>query len=220
MKKLLATLLTTALAVSIVACGGKDAVSTETTESVISTETSAENSAEIAGTTETETAEVEGDTLGQTLLTAFKDMLTANPYMAPQEIANAIIEHEAILFEGGITPVKPGFLMGFKADITGFEEGVNFAPMIGTIPFTGYVFSLAEDADAEAFIATLKENADLRWNVCTEAEEIIIEKAENTNKVFFLMSPLKLDNEFTEEATENTEIENNETTTESITNNV
>ena len=84
-----------------------------------------------------------------------------------------------------------GFLMGFSADITGFEEAVSFMPVIGTIPFMGYVFTLAEDADVETFISTLETNADPRWNICTEAEETVIEAV--GNKVFFLMCPKSLE---------------------------
>ena len=66
-----------------------------------------------------------------------------------------------------------------------------FAPMIGTIPFVGYVFTLAEGADAEAFVKTLSDNANPRWNICTEAEDTIIEAV--GNKVFFLMCPKSLE---------------------------
>jgi len=62
-----------------------------------------------------------------------------------------------------------------------------FAPMMGTIPFVGYVFTLDEGADVEAFMKMLEDNANLRWNVCTEAEEMTVENEGNV--VFFLMSP-------------------------------
>ena len=76
-------------------------------------------------------------------------------------------------------------------DITGFEEAVGFMPMIGTIPFMGYVFSLADGADVDAFIATLETNANPRWNICTEAEQTVIKAV--GNKVFFLMCPKSLE---------------------------
>ena len=74
-----------------------------------------------------------------------------------------------------------------NAEITGFKEGVMFAPMMGTIPFVGYVFVLEDGVDATEFVNILGDNANLRWNICTEAEEMIIEGEENT--VLFLMSP-------------------------------
>ena len=63
--------------------------------------------------------------------------------------------------------------------------------LIGTIPFVGYVFDLAEDADVEAFMTTLQENANMRWNICTEAEQTVI--ASYGDKVFFLMCPKSLE---------------------------
>ena len=117
--------------------------------------------------------------------------MKANPEATTQELADAVITNEKILFAGGSMLVEPGFLMGFSADITGFKEAVSFMPMIGTIPFMGYVFALEEDADVEAFIATLEKNADPRWNICTEAEQTVIKAV--GNKVFFLMCPKSLE---------------------------
>ena len=90
------------------------------------------------------------------------------------------------------TPIEAGLLMGFdNAEITGFQEGVMFGPMMGTIPFVGYIFELEDGADVDAFVKTLKDNANLRWNICTEAEELTVDSEDNT--VFFLMSPKKFE---------------------------
>lgn len=72
-----------------------------------------------------------------------------------------------------------------------------FGPMIGTIPFIGYIFNLAEGTDVEAFKTMLSENADLRWNICTAAEELVIENEGNT--VFFLMCPASFEQAETED---------------------
>ena len=173
MKKFLVTLLAAMLAVSMVACGSKNPT-TETVETTPAVE-------EI----------VSDGTLGQDLLVVFADYLKANPEATTQELADAVITNEKILFMGGSMPVEEGFLMGFNADITGFEEAVNFMPMIGTIPFMGYVFSLADGADVDAFIATLEANADPRWNICTAADQTVIKAI--GNKVFFLMCPTSLE---------------------------
>ena len=66
-----------------------------------------------------------------------------------------------------------------------------FAPMIGSIPFVGYVFTLEEGADAAAFMQTLTDNADPRWNVCVEADETVVENADNM--VFFVMCPAQFE---------------------------
>ena len=53
--------------------------------------------------------------------------------------------------------------------------------------FVGYVFELADGTDVDEFKSTLKDSANLRWNICVEAEELIVEN--DGNKVFFLMCP-------------------------------
>ena len=124
------------------------------------------------------------DTVGGALLEDFK----ANPEGTAQEIADRLIANEVIEFAGATMPVEPGLLNGFdNAEITGFKEGVMFAPMMGTIPFVGYIFVLEDGADVNAFKQTLEDNANLRWNICTEAEEMTVDSEGNT--VFFLMSP-------------------------------
>ena len=124
------------------------------------------------------------DTVGTSLLNDFK----ANPAGSAQEIADRVITNDVIQFPAVTMPVEPGLLAGFdNAEITGFEEGVMFSPMMGTIPFIGYVFTLADDADVEGFKQNLETNANLRWNICTEAEEM--HTAVVGNKVFFVMCP-------------------------------
>ena len=63
--------------------------------------------------------------------------------------------------------------------------------MIGSIPFVGYVFELSDDADVEAFMATLESKSDLRWNICTEADERLCSNVDNF--VFFIMAPAGFD---------------------------
>jgi len=88
----------------------------------------------------------------------------------------------------GAMEVEPGLLSGFdNAEITGFKSGAVFQPMIGSIAFIGYVFELEDGVSASDFIATLKKNANLRWNICVEAEEMVAGSSQN--KVFFVMSP-------------------------------
>ena len=128
------------------------------------------------------------ETVGEILLNEFK----ANPEGTAQEIAERIIGNEIIPFMGGANPIEPGFLAGFdNVEITEFKEGCMFGPMMGTIPFVGYIFVLEDGADVDAFVTTLKDNANLRWNICTEAEELTVESEGNT--VFFLMSPKKFE---------------------------
>ena len=86
-----------------------------------------------------------------------------------------------------VLPVEAGFLTGFSSDITGFESATLFAPGMMGVAFVGYVFDLAEGADVKAFIKTLTDNADTRWNMCTEAEMTAVGAYKNS--VIFVMCP-------------------------------
>lgn len=126
----------------------------------------------------------EASTVGQTLLADFK----ADNKGTPEEIAQRLISNEIIQFMGGAMPVEEGLLSGFdNTEIKGFKSGAMFGPMMSSIAFVGYVFELEDGADVEAFKTTLKDNANLRWQICVEAEELIVEN--EGNKVFFLMCP-------------------------------
>lgn len=203
MKKLVTMLAMVMMAASLTACGcgttNESDGSVENTPpetTFVEEETSemeTEGSAEAEAGTEGETAgAVTGETVGNLLLQDFKAQIAANNAITAQEMADAILTNPAIQFSGTTMPVEEGTLTGFgNAEITGFKEGVMFAPMIGSIPFVGYVFSLEEGADVDAFIQVLKDNADPRWNICTEAEETIVEK--EGNMVFFVMSPAQFE---------------------------
>ncbi len=125
-------------------------------------------------------------TVGDALLADFR----ANSGKSGMEIAESVIKNSIIPEELVLMTmeIEEGYLTGFdNTEIKGFENGVMFAPGMGTIPFVGYVFTLPGGADADAFVKTLKESANLRWNICTEAEQMVVEKS--GNKVFFLMCP-------------------------------
>lgn len=108
------------------------------------------------------------------------------------EIAEALATSETLPFMGGAIEIEPGFLSGFdNYEVTGFSKGAMFAPMMGTIPFVGYIFTLPADADVDGFMNSLKENANLRWNICTAADEMTVTNVGNT--VFFLMAPLSFE---------------------------
>ena len=141
---------------------------------------------EVKPETKPEEKPEEPKTVGQTLLSAFKKSATNSS--SALSIAEALITNEVIVFGGGAVPVEEGYLVGFEnTEIKGFSEGAMFAPMIGTIPFVGYVFTLADGTNAADFIATLKESANLRWDICTSADEMVT--GSQGNKVFFVMCP-------------------------------
>lgn len=211
-KKLLAGLLSIGMCMALMACGQSstptDTQNSENTETQVS---DGDDTEEITDTqdTPTETESTEDGTnqdtdtqapsdnevsqnLGQTLLAVFTSQLEANADATAQELADAILADPVIPFAPMTMAVEPGLLTGFgNAEITGFDEGVMFSPMIGTIPFVGYVFTLPADADIDAFAENLRANGDLNWNICTSADDMIVET--NGNKVFFLMCPTALE---------------------------
>ncbi len=210
MKKVFVMIMAAAMMMSMAACTAeKDANdATPPTEAVTEAPTEAPTEAETEAPTEEEVMEeppVEDEntdadnggaatadgTLGEILLADFTER-AANETATAQEIADGLMTNPAILFGPVTMPVEQGMLTGFgNAEITGFKEGVTFAPMIGSIAFVGYVFDLEEGTDAAAFKQTLKDNADPRWNICVEAEETVCEQV--GNKVFFVMCPKSLE---------------------------
>lgn len=126
-------------------------------------------------------------TLGQVLLADFKTK--AN--MDTLSIAEALVQNPAIQFMGGAMPVEEGLLSGFdNFEVKGFKFGAVFMPMIGSIPFVGYVFELPNGADTASFIQSLRDNANMRWNICVAADEMVTSAV--GNKVFFVMCPTSL----------------------------
>ena len=161
MKKLLTLALAGMMVFNLVGCGSNDAPKDEEKTYEILTE----------------------GTVGEILLSVFKNKNQEDS----QAIVDYIVENH-LPFMGAATEVEPGLLPGFdNYEVKDFTKGIMFGPAIGTIPMVGYIFELAEGADVEAFKTGLKDNANLRWNICTEAEELTVDSI--GNKVFFLMSP-------------------------------
>lgn len=126
----------------------------------------------------------ESKSLGNKLLSEFKAIAGNGNALTVAEKLSAYSDLSVLSM--GAMEVEPGLLTGFdNAEINGFKEGAMFAPMMGTIPFVGYVFTLEDGTDTSSFISTLTSNANRRWNICTEAEETVTGSA--GNKVFFVM---------------------------------
>lgn len=124
------------------------------------------------------------------IVSAFLDMENTAS-MTPEEIAQQIIDQDLVPVDCEATVVEPGFLPGFSEDVTGFAAGCNFGAIISPIPYTGYVFQLEEEADADSFIQQLRDKANLNWNVCTSADEMQIDQ--KGDKVIFVMAPASFD---------------------------
>ena len=147
-----------------------------------------DNMADNKGDLSSDDAVIEGS-VAQILLSDFKSKVKDKK--DPQKLADALLANKVIKFSGATMVVEPGPLNGFDADIKGFKKGVMFSPMIGTIPFVGYIFTVSDGGDVNKFVDTLKKNANKRWNICTEADEMVVSSVGNT--VFFVMSPTKFE---------------------------
>ena len=179
MKKLIALLLALTMVLSMAACGKNPTESTN--PSTQGTEPTGNT-----GNTDV-TPDVSADTLGGKLWAAFEAAQAANPSATAEEMANILATNENIQFMCGAMPIEPGYLSGFDIEINGFSSGALYMPFIGSIPFVGYIFDLAEGADVAAFIAELEANCNPRWNICVCAEQTVI--GSKGNRVFFLMCP-------------------------------
>lgn len=135
----------------------------------------------LTGCGKTDTAKTPAQTIIADFLEKSGTITTA------EAMAEALAANPVLPFLGASMAVEPGYLNGFTGTIEGFREGAMFGPAIGAIPFIGYVFILDEGVNADDFTAGLKQNADLRWNVCTQAEEMAY--AVSGNAVCFVMSP-------------------------------
>lgn len=166
--------------------GKKDPVETEKKEEQKEETTKQEKpEAEKEEPEKTEEKPAQSGTVGNTLLSAFKAKANSGGALG---IAEALAQHESLPFMAGASAVEPGLLSGFdNAQIEGFKEGAMFAPMMSSIAFVGYVFVLEDGVNAADFIANLRKNANLRWNICVEAEEMVTGSV--GNKVFFVMCP-------------------------------
>lgn len=104
---------------------------------------------------------------------------------APDEdclgLANYLAGHQKLAGMFTASAV-PGRLAGFidheateVTEVTGFTDGACFSPIMGASPFLGYVFRLEDGADPDAFVAQLREKANLAWDPSAPADTVITE---------------------------------------------
>ena len=137
--------------------------------------------------------QVEENTLGATQWAAFQQAITLNQDATAKELAEALAQSTAELFAGTAEPIEKDaeYFAGFdNYRITGYRAAAVYMPMIGSIPFVGYVFELEDGIDPETFLKNLTENCNPKWNVCVEAEQTVAGAI--GNRAFFLMCPRTL----------------------------
>lgn len=108
-----------------------------------------------------------------------------------EKVAKKIAANKAIKISVDVSQIKKGdYISGFQKEIKGFKKAYVIRPVVGTIPFVAYIF---EVENANAFASELKESADLRWNICTEADEA--HAVVSGDYVFFIMAPKNFEQE-------------------------
>ena len=194
MKKFLAVALSVAMVFSLAACGKKDdeKKQDENPTATVAPTAPAEDQTGDKAEAGVITPEFAAGSAGEKLWNSFLDTMKANPETAPVDMANTLSTNPVIQFMAGAMEVVPGYLAGFSEEISGFEKGAQYGPMMGSIAFAGYVFELADGADVNAFVENLKSKADPRWNICVAADYTQVGAYGNT--VYFLMYPAEMDN--------------------------
>jgi hypothetical protein len=134
--------------------------------------------------------DIEENTTGAAIYEAVTEVLAGNAAATTLEIAESIVNSGMLPFMAGAMEIEVGaeYFAGFdNYAIEGYKSAACFMPMMGSIAYVGYVFELAEDADADAFVKTLTDNCNPRWQICVQADEIVTKVV--GNKVLFLMCP-------------------------------
>ena len=131
----------------------------------------------------------EENTVAQTLGRQFESEIENEKDI--EKVAKKIAENEILEISVDASQVKSGdYLSGFQKEIKDFKNAYVIRPMIGTIPFIAYIFEVENSSE---FAEELKSSADLRWNICTEADEMHV--VVRGDYVFFVMSPKNFEQE-------------------------
>lgn len=130
-----------------------------------------------------ENVKPEGDTAATVLSNKFLEIAASEKDM--NKIAEELVSDQAIMpLALDIVEATPGYLNGFSQDIKNFNKGIMMIPMIGGQPFASYIL---ETDDVAALTEELNTSVDLRWNICTAADEIMITNVDNL--VYVVLAP-------------------------------
>lgn len=134
--------------------------------------------------TETKVDEKEiSSTIASTLAKQFSEEIKNEKDI--EKVANKIAENKVLDIAVGVEEMtEESYFGGITTEVKGFKKSFAIRPMIGSIPFAAYIFEVENASDFEA---NIKDNIDLRWNICTEADDL--ETAVYDNYVFVVMSP-------------------------------
>ena len=192
-RKIIINLITVMLLTNLTACGVTE--NNNMSQIQQETDTNINNTSEVLQETNTNdnntvTENTDDNTVAGKLILQFKEEINASSAdIDIKTVAESLCSNPAfneVNVEAG--EVEPGYLAGFDGEINDFSKCVMFSPVIGTIPFVGYIF---ETNNSETLLETLENNANLRWNICTEADEMKYDSV--GNYVIFIMSPKSFD---------------------------
>lgn len=125
------------------------------------------------------------DTLGKSLVNDFETISKDEKDI--NKIADKLSKSSALEDMNMVVEDVEDYMPGFSSEIKNYNKAVKVQPMVGSIPFIMYVF---ESDNPEELKSELEANKDLRWNICTEADESFT--SVNGNIVFFIMAPLEI----------------------------
>ena len=172
-KKITCIALSAMMLVSMCACTQKQPEATETAPPVVEVTTE---------TTVVEETIPEADVIGSTENTERPEYSNLLSKLVSEKLENAsnvkevltyIADSGALPFECMVEDIPEDYMIGFTARTEKFNDGAYLAPIIGAQPFIVYLFQTDNTRDLET---ELRANADLRWNICTQASEIVCEE--------------------------------------------
>lgn len=123
-------------------------------------------------------------TTGGKIVDVFKEKVKDSEDMETlaKEVNEALVDF--IEIKTDVVPIKKGdYIEGFNEEIKDFKSAIAIKPMITGQPFIIYIFKVENPKE---FAKNLEKNANLRWNICTEADEALTEV--DGDYVFFVMT--------------------------------
>ena len=186
MKKIIALILAAVMMLSLVACGSKTPAATDPTQGTNPTEPT-----EKVLTKEEMAAAASVEAIAKAMADKYIEFAgvraTYDEYMAELEEADRISFEEFVSYQFSCAAVEKNaeWLTGFDVAPTGYSEAYCYQPMMMGQAFVGYIFRVAEGTNIEAFMTSLKNNCNPRWNICSMANTTVCESYGNL--VYFSM---------------------------------
>ncbi len=128
--------------------------------------------------TENNNQNQDSSTTAHICISTYKEQLAAGASI--EDALNAVAEKIELM---GMVEKDLEWVQGFDTTITGYSHVYSLMPMMMGFPFIMHVF---ETENVDTLKAMLDAHADLRWNICTQAEEKLMDVVDG--KVVFVMA--------------------------------